>query len=193
MITGDAFVDGGAGGAGVVYSDAKGTTAPKNGTAKGKARITGNPASSAIPDFDANVDSIFGVEEQDLRAMADVAVTSEADFPSPIPTNSIVYSDVVSMTLDSGNPLSGFGVVYHTGNLTLEPGNSSNFSGLLYVNGDLVVNSPADLKGTVIVTGSAKIDGKGDFSTITYDPDALSALQDKFAQYRFSTPIRRRK
>ena len=39
--------------------------------------------------------------------MADMAVTSQADFPSPIPTNSIVYSDMVSLTFDNGNPLSG--------------------------------------------------------------------------------------
>ncbi len=59
------------------------------------------------------------------------------------------------------------------------------------MNGDLVVTSPADLKGTVIVTGTATVNGTGDMSSLTYDPDALAVLQARFGQYRFSTPTRR--
>ena len=67
-ITGDGYVDGGSNGAGVGYSNAKGTKAPKNekGKAKGTYKIEGTPASSPIPDYDASVASVFGVQEQEL-------------------------------------------------------------------------------------------------------------------------------
>jgi hypothetical protein len=184
-IKGKGEVNGGGKGAGVGYKQGK--TSPPG---KALGRLKGNPASSPNPDYDASVEKVFGMKNNELRGMADVSVTKESDFPSPIPNNSIIYSDVPFLTLDSGQPLSGFGVVYHTGNLTLQPGNSSNFSGLLYVNGDLLVTAPAELKGTVIVTGTATVEGTGDVAALMYDPEVLSVLQARFGQYRFSTPVR---
>ncbi len=184
-IKGKGEVNGGSKGAGVGYKQGK--TSPPG---KALGLLKGTPASSPNPDYDASVEKVFGMKKNERRGMADVSVTKGSDFPSPIPNNSIVYSDITSLILDSGKPLFGFGVVYHTGNLTLQPGNSSNFSGLLYVNGNLLVTAPAELKGTVIVTGTATIEGTGDVAALMYDPDVLSVLQAKFGQYRFSTPIR---
>ena len=141
ILQGNGQVLGGKNGAGIVYGTG---TAPTGA-------ITGTPASSPIPGYDDSTEAVFGVTVEELRAMANSAITKNIDFPTPVPQNAIVYSAVPLMTLDNSQPLTGFGVVYHVGDLVLAPANNSNFSGLLYVDGNLTVYAPSEIKGTVIV------------------------------------------
>jgi len=70
------------------------------------------------------------------------------------------------------------------GNVTIQPASNSSFSGLLYVNGNLVVREPAELQGTVVVTGSVTIQGASDFATIAFDDGVLNRLRQTIGTYR---------
>ena len=184
-VKGKGRVKGGKKGAGVVYPQGK---SEPPGQAKGT--VTGTPASSPTPVYEDSTEAVFNATLEELRAMADVAITKQSDFPSPIPENTIIHSVIPYLTLDSTQPLEGFGVVYHVGDLILPSGNNCNFSGLLYVDGNITIDAPAEIQGTVVVTGSITVDGTSDFSNLTYDEDVLKALEEIFGRYRFSSPIR---
>ena len=104
----------------------------------------------------------------------------------PIPANAIVFSRASSMILT--RPLSGSGILVHRGNLRLPAG--SKFSGLLYVDGALHVSAPAEIRGTVIVTGRVTSGGSPGLATLRYDPDVLSSLRLMFGRYRLAGPLR---
>ena len=158
---------------------------------------TGPPANQRVipdpaidPAYDASVKKVFGVEENELRGMADLVITSAGDFPDPIPNNSLVYCELPSITFTSARALKGTGVVYIKGNVTLDPGSNSNFGGLLYVDGDLAIREPCEINGSVVATGTLALRGSGDYATINFDADILNALRIEIGQYRMSGGVR---
>jgi hypothetical protein len=170
-------------GAGVAY--------PKDtGTVSVSGEVSGSPSRAAVDTYDDSLEAVFGVDEDTLRSLADDRIVSDAEFPSPISNNHILFvtSDLV---FDAARPLKGTGIIYVNGNVTVSQGSNSFFNGLLYVDGNLTVNAPALLRGTFIVTGKVVIQGVGDYSEIEYDDGILNALMIEVGQYRVSSSVRR--
>jgi len=168
----------GNGTAGVYYLS--GTGSPGGGGS-----ISGTPSSSAAASYDDSYEEVFGLSFSELTAMADQVVSNTADFPSPLPMDSMVIADVSSpLTITSSNPLTGSGLVIVRGDVDLQLGNNSLFSGLLFVDGDLTMRSPSEINGAVLCTGTLTLQGSSDYATINFDQDALDALMVQFGTYR---------
>ena len=177
---------GGSLGAGIYYL--QGTGAPSiSGTG---ASVAGTPSTSAATSYNDGFESVFGVSQSELTAMADYVVGNAIDFPSPVPMNTVVLS-TVGMNFTAAQPLSGTGVVAIVGNTTVGQGSYSAFSGLLYVQGNLVVREPCEIQGAVVVTGTVIVEGSSDFVTLTYDDSILANLRQAIGTYRLSSAMSR--
>ncbi|MCA8958195.1 MAG: hypothetical protein KDC87_19115 [Planctomycetes bacterium] len=176
-------IRGGTIGAGVFYKRS-------TGDPSGGSKIAGNPALSAVSDYYASVKSVFGVSARELRAMSQLVVTRDVDFPGTIPEKALVYADVGSITFNSSRSLQGTGVVYIKGNVTMSSGNKTSFNGLLYVEGNLSIREAADMYGAVICTGTVTVNGNGDWASIWYDDDVLNKLRTEVGQYRWASAVR---
>lgn len=174
-------------------------TAPSSGvyclTATGSPSVSGTgasitPAAAYGSTYDDSFEAVFGVSQTELTAMADYVVTSAADFPSPVPVDTLVLS-TVGMTFTAAKPLKGTGVVAIIGNTTIGQGSYSAFSGMLYVQGNLTVREPSEIQGAVVVTGTVTVQGNADYATITYDDDILAHLRQELGTYRLSSAIAR--
>jgi len=179
-------VVGGSLGAGIFYRQGTGAIIV-SGTG---ASITGTPSQSASSTYDDSFEVVFGVSQSELAAMADYYVTSAADFPSPVPIDTVVLS-TTGMTFTAAKPLKGTGVVAIIGNTTIGQGTYSAFSGLLYVQGNLTVREPCEIQGAVVVTGSVTVQGASDWVTLTYDDSILAHLRQEVGTYRLSSAIQR--
>lgn len=177
---------GGSLGAGIYYLQGSGTPSVSGIGAS----VTGTPSLSATTTYQDTFESVFGVSQGDLTAMADYVIDDAAEFPSPVPMNTVVMS-TTGMTFTAAQPLSGTGVVAIIGNATIGQGSYSSFSGLLYVHGNLVVREPCELQGAVVVTGTVRIQGSSDFVTLTYDDAILASLRQAIGTYRLSSAVSR--
>jgi hypothetical protein len=177
---------GGSLGAGIFYRQGSGAITV-SGTG---ASVAGSPSQSASSTYDDSFEVVFGVSQSELAAMADYYVTSPADFPSPVPMDSVVMC-TTGMTFSAARPLKGTGVVSIVGNTTIGQGSYSSFSGLLYVQGNLTVREPCEIQGAVVVTGSVTVQGASDFVTLTYDDSILAHLRQEVGTYRLSSAIQR--
>ena len=180
-------VRGGATAAGIYYPSSSGT--PKTGPLS-ENRVAGTPRLLSNNNYTDDIKAITGVTREELRSMADLVITDAADFPDPIPDNSIVFVEAPLITFDSSRGLNGTGVVYIGGNIQIISGNNSNFNGLLYVDGNLTLRETCSIQGSVIATGNVTIQGVGDFTTVEYDDEVLSALRAEIGQYRSSGAYR---
>lgn len=174
-------VQGGTKGAGIFYPSGSGT--PTIGPKKDN-RVTGSPALASSGTFYGEIEDVFGVDRETLRAMADFVVTAESEFPSPIPENAIVFCELSQITFDASRPLTGKGIVYIDAKVDINQGSNSAFAGLLYVDGPLKVREPSELRGAVVATGNVTVQGSGDFASIVYDDDVLNDLRKEMGQYR---------
>jgi len=173
--------------AGIFYPQGSGTptTGPSN-----QNRVTGSPPLSPGTSYDDDYESVFGMSFEELASIADQVVTSQGDFPQPLPEGGIVIADIGStLNFDNGFPLQGTAIVVVRGNCVLNPGNNSLFNGLLYVEGNLTVRAPCELNGSVVCTGNLTMQGSGDYATINYDEDALNSLMDVLGSYRRATSL----
>jgi hypothetical protein len=154
------------------------------------AAATGTPGQSAAAAYDDSFEAVFGVSQAELSAMADFFVTQAADFPSPVPVNSLVLC-TTGVTFTAASPLKGTGVVAIVGNTTIGQGSYSAFSGLLFVQGNLTIREPSEIQGAVVVTGSVTVEGASDYATITYDDTILASLRQQLGTYRLSSTYSR--
>jgi hypothetical protein len=168
--------------AGINYSDST--------TPSGLSRVSGTPQHNQLPGYDDSPESVFGLPYADIVSIADDLITNPVDFPSPLPTNSVLVVNTPSITFDASRPLTGTGVVYVQGDVTIDVGSASVFNGLLYVDGDVVMRAPSEINGALVVTGTLNMSGAGDFATIQYDDGVLSALRVEIGNYRLSGAIR---
>jgi hypothetical protein len=181
-------VRGGLTGAGILYPTSTGT--PVIGPLADN-RVAGSPALSATGSYDDTTRAVFGVSRNEVRSMADLVISNPANFPDPIPPDSIVFVEgPATVTLSGGKGLNGTGIVYVEGNLTVSAGNTSNFNGLLYVTGNLTLNETTDVFGAAIVQGNLAVQGTGDYATIWYDDDVMAALRRQIGQYRWTGAFR---
>ncbi len=181
-------VIGGADGAGITYPANSGT--PTQGPLDDN-RVSGSPGLSPIPDYDDAMETVFGLGEGQLRAMADLVVTDMDDFPVPVPSNSIVFVDLGNVAFTAGTPLLGTGIVVVNGTVRIAAGSNSDFAGMLYCKGNLTVRAPCEIAGTVVSQGNVTIQGSKDLAIIRYDGSVLDALRRDVSQYRLAGAIRR--
>lgn len=179
----------GGGAAGIYYPASSGT--PTTGPASAL-RVTGSPALATATNYDDSYEAVFGLPYDQLRSMAHLVVTDPAEFPNPVPTNSLVIVEVqTTMGWDATLPLMGTGIVIVAGNARLDAGSNSNFSGLLYVDGNLTVRAPSEVRGSVVTTGNMTVQGVPDYATIMFDDDVLNALRVSFGNYNRSNGLLR--
>ncbi len=172
-------------GAGVYYKSGK-----KPNELNG-ATVTGNPRFSKNKnDYDGSTEAVFGLSEDDLKSVADDRITALEDFPVPLPSNSLQFVELPSLTIDSARPLKGSAVLYVKGDLDVQYNSKSFFTGLIYVDGDVLIREPTELNGTIVATGTIDVIGSSDWVTITYDDVALGKLRTEIGQYRLSGAIR---
>jgi hypothetical protein len=118
-------------------------------------------------------------------------VDAAADFPAEIEGAPIVFCDVPKLVFDHDRPLRGSGVLCVNGDLDVRAGSNSFFNGLIYVTGSVTMAAPAEIKGAMVVRGTASMQGVGDFVTVAFDHAVLDRLQREIGSYRFSRPTRR--
>ncbi|MBL8751289.1 MAG: hypothetical protein JNK78_19180 [Planctomycetes bacterium] len=177
---------GGSVAAGIYYLNGTGTPSV-SGTGSS---VTGTPNQSAATTYADGFEEVFGVSQTELTAMADYVITNAADFPSPVPVDTLVFS-TVGMTFTAAKPLKGTGVVAIVGNTTIGAGSYSAFSGLLYVQGNLTIREPSEIQGAVVVTGTITVQGASDYATVTYDDTILAHLRQELGTYRLSSAVAR--
>lgn len=171
-------------GAGLVYPLATGSPTV-TGDVSGTPQWTGmNPVS-----YVQTPEAIFGVSLPELKSIADDVIHSAANFPSPIPRESLIVKEG-DMTFDDTTPLRGTGVIYVNGNVVVDASPSNFFNGLLFANGSITFRAPSLLRGVVICTGAFSMSGVGDYAEIEFDEDVLTSLMLKMGQYRVSKAMR---
>ncbi len=161
-----------------------GSGRPTTGSRK-QQRVTGSPRFSEATTYDDSYEAVFGMTFAELSSMADMIVTNEADFPVPVPENSLIIVDVgTAFTIDSSRPLLGNALVIVKGTMKMLSGNNSLFHGLLYVDGNLTMRGPSEIHGSVIVTGNMTVQGQPGTALINFDEDAINNLISNFGTYR---------
>ncbi len=155
------------------------------------AEISGSPGTATNTPYEDSLDAVFGATADELRAMADIHITDPSAFPSPLPTNSLVVCSG-DLSFTDTQRLLGSGIVIVLGDLAIEAGSYSSFSGLIYVGGNFTMQEPAEIRGSVVVTGSATVSGgTGDFARVLYDDEILAALRRELGSYRQSSTVLR--
>ncbi|MEZ5963789.1 MAG: hypothetical protein R3F56_08080 [Planctomycetota bacterium] len=177
----------GAGGAAVYYRRNGTTTFTVSGGAVTQGGVTRNTSTQI---YDDSVTAVFGVTEDELRSLADDRITNPADFPQPVPRQTLCFVDVPNLDVTASRRLEGNAIVYVRGNVNFQTGNQSFFTGFLYVNGNLSMSESLEFNGTIICTGTVNIQGVADWINITYDDSALNSLRTEIGQYRLSGAIR---
>ncbi len=173
----------GGGGAGIFYRSGTGTPSVAAGS------VTGSPALAPSTTYDASVRAVFGVDQNELRSLADDRITSSAAFPSPMPLKSLYYVDVPTLAFTAARRLEGNGIVYVKGNVTIAAGSNSFFTGFLYVDGNVTIIAPVEFNGALVCTGTLALAGVSDFVNVNYDSSALNMLRTEIGQYRLSGAI----
>ncbi|HLQ38451.1 MAG TPA: hypothetical protein VK348_11660, partial [Planctomycetota bacterium] len=154
------------------------------------ALVNGVPPRATAAVYKDTYYDVFGVTLPELKPMADYVTSDINDFPNDVPTGKLVIFDG-NLTLDASRTLRGTGVLVVNGNLTIQQNNQAAFNGMIYVAGNFVLREPAEINGTVIVTGSATIQGGSDLANVIYDGRILQYLRQLIGSYRTSSTISR--
>jgi len=72
------------------------------------------------------------------------------------------------------------------GNLTIPANSSSTFNGVIYVTGNYTQSAPSLVSGAVIVLGTVRLIGAGDFSEIDWDSSIVQQIRSQLGGYRFT-------
>lgn len=187
MIGGMGEVHGGADAVGILCRRGRG------GPSIDRGRIGGtSPFVTLAPSHYADsVRQVFGVTEPELFEMADHFFRDPKRVPVPACDGTLVCVHVPDLIFTRSRPLKGMGVLYVHGDLTIEAGSASEFRGLIYVDGNLTLRGPAELRGAVLVTRTALIQGSGGPAAIYYDDNILEMVRRLVCTYRAMTPIHR--
>jgi len=151
----------------------------------GGSQLTGTAGTKAAIGSGPNVsfNGIFGVTRNELKLMADIAVSTFTDMPFQYPQMAVVYVNC-NADFDATRPLRGGGILFVNGTLTLEAGSNTYFGGIIYATGAIVVHGPATINGVVVGESSITLDGFGDVAEVDYDNNILNAVRQTAGQYR---------
>ncbi len=166
--------------AGVAIACKSGTGSP----ATTGADISGAPATqSSVNPFNDSVNSVFGVNQNELYTLASVKATNIAGLPSPLPTMALVVVQG-DATFTTGTPLIGSGILAVFGNLVVPAG--SSFSGVIYVTGTYSQSGPSLVMGSVVGHSSITLVGGSDITEIDWDATIVQQGRNTLGGYRFS-------
>ncbi len=184
-------ISGGSSAAGIYYPAGSGT--PNVGPRV--LRVTGTPQLATASSYDDSFVAVFNSTYSDVRASADMVVTSQDEFPVPVRDGDIVVAEGGTYNFDESRPLAGSGLVVFRGNVVVNPGSNSDFRGLLYVDGNLTLRGPAVIRGSVICTGNVTVQGaqgsNPQYAEIIYDDSALAEVRNRLGNYRIASTINR--
>jgi hypothetical protein len=130
---------------------------------------------------------VFGVTENELKAVADHVVTNLSDLPNPIPEMSLIFINTTSTaTFNAAMPLNGSGILYVKGCLKIDTMSNSNFSGLIYVTGKAAIGDGCRISGSVIAYNglTLSVTSPIDTADIKYDPHSISSVAQHVCNYR---------
>ncbi len=179
----------------LAYLRNTGSPSVSGSTIQGGTYVIPPDPSDPIPTVEEafGTEAVFGgVNEEDIRSMADLVVTSNAQFPSPVPPNTVVFADC-DLSFSTAHPLklsNGSAIIYVKGNVTIQQGvNPCYFSGFLYVTGNFSMRATSVLRGQVVALGSVHVSTSADTAEVDYDEAILNVLMEEIGQYRISRAI----
>lgn len=154
------------------------------------AELVGTPSILPLGSVSLDLQTVFGLREDQLRATADVVVESPRQLQGREFRDQLVFVPG-DIELDSAlDGLRGRMVLAVAGNFTAPEFNNSDFRGVMYVGGALVLEGPFHFAGTLVVAGPMKVGGSADQVVIRYDPAEVTAIQDSLSQYRSTNEVR---
>jgi hypothetical protein len=170
-------------------SKIRGGTSPGLGyNTGGTPSVTGGSSISGSTTYQSftpaiNISTIFGVSQNELKLMADYAVSSANDLPADYPSMAVVFVGG-DATFNDQHKLRGGGILYVNGNLTIDDSSNALFSGLIFVTGNVTINGPALISGALVCQGTVRMDGSVDVPEVDYDSSILDSVRQQVAQYR---------
>jgi hypothetical protein len=143
-----------------------------------------------IPDYRGTAEDVFGVDRTMLRSMADTSTSAAlGGVPVPLPDGHLVVHDG-SVVFDAAHPLVGRGLLVVHGNVEILADSGASFTGILFCDGDLEITAPATIRGTVVVTGRATLNGyDGKSVELVHDPVAVTDLVSSLGLYRVTRAL----
>lgn len=148
--------------------------------------VVGVPDSVSLGAMDLSVDSVFGVREDKLKALADLVVTDARQLTRRPIKDKLVFVDG-DLDLAAGRALTGRMALLVKGNLTAQDDNGSNFAGIVYVKGNADIRGPFHLRGTMVVRNQVTVDGP---VILEHDEKHVGRVVDSLKQYRKSNDVR---
>lgn len=132
-----------------------------------------------------SIPSVFGVNTNELIAMADVVVDDESQLPQPLPDMALVVIRG-NATFTNKVKLNGSGILVVLGNLVLNPQSNPYYSGVLWVGGTLNMHPPGIINGTVIANSTVSVHGGSEVAEINYDRAIIDQVKLQMGNYLFS-------
>jgi len=148
--------------------------------------VTGNPTAvvKADPYWDTP-ETMFGLTEAEIRAMADYVISDASQLPNPLVGTKIIFLEGNgTVVFDEDHPLSGKGLIYCKTSLTIS---DSVFYGLIYSVGHLRLHSASTIYGAVVSIDQVNLETTGQSKTtsVIYDQRILDDLLSSLGSYRF--------
>ena len=150
--------------------------------------VSGDPPIVQIDNMDIEVQTVFGVTQEELRNMCDYVVDNVDELPYPLPEMAFVYING-NASFSKSIPITGGGLLFVNGNVSVPAGTGSKFTGLVYVMDEFSAAAQLEITGSLVVRGSISITGGPGQSIITYDSEVLDALNKSISQYRESKSV----
>lgn len=176
----------GAGGPAITYDLSK----TSGGLLSAVGTLTGTPSMLPLGSLALDLQSVFGIREDQLRATADVVAESPRQLQGREMRDQLVFAPG-TLSLDvSRDGLRGRMVLAIAGDFYAPEFNNSDFRGVLYVGGSMAIEGPFRFAGTLIVAGAMKVGGSADQVMIRSDPTQVTAMQNALSQYRSTNEIR---
>ena len=170
-------VQGGASGIGIAYP-------PSTGTPTVAGTVTGNPA-QATTGGGFTVDTVFGLSQQELVAVADVVVDDETQLPDPLPNMALIVIKG-NATFTPQRKLNGSGILVVLGNLNLNPQSDAFFNGVIWVGGNCNISPPSNISGSIVANGNLVLSAGSEVSEVDYDAAILDQVRLQLGNYAFS-------
>lgn len=151
--------------------------------------LLGFPSVQRLDPIDLSSTALFGMREDQLRALSDFVVADPRKLPAAL-QDQVLYVDKL-LQLDVDRPLRGRALLYVAGDLVAQPGNGSDFSGLVIVQGNATLRGPFAFKGQMLVGGTLDAAGTADAPVVlAWDEPALQTLTQALSRYRKSSDVR---
>lgn len=152
--------------------------------------LAGTPNSVSLPGMRLDTESVFGMRNDRLKALADVVATDGKSLVGRPIEDKLVYVDG-DLVLAKGEALTGRMVLFVNGSADFQPGNDSNIAGVVVVQNKTYLHGPFQLRGTLIATMDVLVQGNAQGpATVEHDPLQVSRVTGALRGYRKSRDVR---